>query len=160
MRRIVVPFFLLSARLWRNLARRGYQNSNDPARPESATQLWVDGRIIHVVSHRRGPVVNLSHLHNRVSTWARVLRWSRPKNTSPRLSAPLRPARMQMRRKLKIPRRRPRSDEAGRANMCVSLRRGSMNLNNSCAPNFFLLTFLPYKGRMSLYKGEMWGEKN
>lgn len=27
-----------------------------------ATQLWVDDRIIHVLSH--GPVFNLSHLHN------------------------------------------------------------------------------------------------
>jgi len=66
---IVVPiFFLISARLRRNLARWRYQDSNDPARPESAIQLWVDGRIIHVASHRRGPVVNLSHLHNRVLT--------------------------------------------------------------------------------------------
>lgn len=47
-----------------------HQNSNDPARPESATQLWVDGRIIHVVSHRHGPVVNLSHLHNRAARLA------------------------------------------------------------------------------------------
>lgn len=61
-------FFLISARLRRNLARWRYQDSNDPVRPESATQLWVDGRIIHVVSHHRGPVVNLSHLHNRVPT--------------------------------------------------------------------------------------------
>jgi len=61
-------FFLTLARLRRNLARWRYQDSNHPVRPESAIQLWVDGRIIHVVSHRRGPVVNLSHLHNRVPT--------------------------------------------------------------------------------------------
>lgn len=29
-----------------------------------ATQLWVDDRIIHVLSHSHGPVFNLSHLHN------------------------------------------------------------------------------------------------
>jgi len=45
----------------------------DPVRPESAIQLWVDGRIIHVASHRRGPVVNLSHLHNRVLHRAHAL---------------------------------------------------------------------------------------
>ncbi|KAI4502407.1 hypothetical protein M0802_002319 [Mischocyttarus mexicanus] len=47
-------------------ARPGFSTRilNQDPRPESAIQLRVNDRIIHIVSRELGPVVNLSHLHN------------------------------------------------------------------------------------------------